>query len=58
MDGAWLMVVRCRRFIVSMGPGVRRDDEIYGGGVYQRLILHVIPQATFVIPAEAGIHRC
>jgi len=39
-----------------MGPGMRRDDEIYGGGVHQRLIFHVIPQAQFVIPAEAGIH--
>jgi len=27
-----------------MGPGMRRDDEIYGGGIHQRLIFYVIPQ--------------
>jgi len=51
------MVVGCHWFIVPMGPGLRRDDDIYGGGVHQRLIFHVIPQATFVIPAEAVIHK-
>ena len=56
MDAAWLVAARCRWFIVSMGPGLRRDDEIWGG-VHQRLIIYVIPQATFVIPAKAGIHK-
>jgi len=57
MDAVWLMVVACHWFIVPMGPGLRRDDDVDGGGVHQRLIIYVIPQATFVIPAKAGIHK-
>jgi hypothetical protein len=46
MDTAWLMVVRCRWFIVTVGPGIRRDDVIF----------YAVPQPKPVIPAEAGIH--